>query len=163
MKRFKKFLAEDITTASTGGGSSQKDQTSKAEDNLPKHDYREWHYSQPVGPGYISPSAVEFIEKGEPRVEDYKNPLDWRAALERYWRLYFRYFGLYRYSPDMAEQIAKEAYERWLNEQGETSKPSELDFFETNPIPERENYSSEEEYQRAFEEWVEKYERFREA
>ena len=167
MKRFKEFLAEEMTTASTGGGSSQKDQNSgensgeqykpgspeferRIREILPNFlDNEKPSEEKPeVGPDSLTPEEIEFINNGEPKPSDYQNADEWEDAVERYWRLYFQYFNQYQNSPDLPAQIANDAYERWMKENWE------FEWLRNNPPPEIQNYSSEEEYQRAFDEWI---------
>ena len=189
MKSFKKFLAEEMTTASTGGGSSQKDQNSGEYEEIYRDfwdrvyqlypsikptnpnltpvfdDADEWgentdeepsEEKPEVGPDSLTPEEIEFINNGEPKPSDYQNADEWEDALERYWRLYFQYFNQYQNSPDLPAQIANDAYERWMKENWE------FEWLRNNPPPEIQNYSSEEEYQRAFDEWIKdlEYERW---
>jgi len=170
MKRFKKFLAEDMTTAATTGGS--KEQNSEPEEYKPGSpefqrrirevlpnflDNEKPSEERPdVGPNSLTPEEIEFLNNGEPNPSDYQNGDEWRDAIERYWRLYFQYFGAYQNSPDLPDQIANDAYDRWMKENWE------FEWLRQNPPPEIQNYSSEEEYQRAFDEWIKdlEYERW---
>ena len=191
MKRFKKFLAEEMTTASTGGGSSQKDQNSGEYEEIYRDfwdnvyqlypsikptnpnltpvfdDVDEWGLNtdeEPskerpeVGPDSLTAEEIEFINNGQPKPSDYQNPDDWYDELVRYWRLYFQYFNQYQDLPDLPVQIAIEIYEKWYEQW--SAEENERWFLTQYPPPARENYSSEEEYQKAFDEWLELFENF---